>query len=97
MPFDDQVNIEINEDGTGKIRMPRAMLPRIRGGKDGWFEIEKIVKSEDEITGVVQVNFINSPKLRIDRIRGHVSISGKAGDYSGMCQPYDPKSVHRAF
>ncbi|QPI75370.1 hypothetical protein [Sphingobium sp. Cam5-1] len=97
VPFDDQVNIELADDGTGQIRMPRAMLPKIRGGKDGWFEIRDVVKGQDEITGTVQVNVFNSPKLRIDRIRGHVSLSGKSGDYAGICQPFDPATVQRAF
>lgn len=97
VPFDDQVNIELGDDGLGRIRMPRAMLPPIRGGKDGWFEVKDVVKGQDEITGTVQVNVFNSPKMRIDRIRGHISLSGKAGDYAGVCQPYDPTTVQRAF
>lgn len=97
VPFDDQVNIDLEDDGTGRIRMPRAMLPPVRGGKDGWFEIKNVERGENEITGTVQVNVFNSPKMRIDRIRGHISLSGKAGDYAGICQPYDPATVQRAF
>lgn len=96
VPFDDQVNISI--DGhEGRIRMPRAMLPPIRGGENGWFKIKSIAISENEITGSVAVNFMNNPKLRIDRITGAISLSGKAGDYSGRCSPYNPESVQRAF
>ena len=97
VPFDDQVNIEIGEDGTGRVRMPRMMLPGLRGGKDGWFEIKKVEINDDEIKGVVQVNILNSPKLHLDRIQGRVSINGKSGSYSGQCQPYDPNSVKRQF
>lgn len=96
VPFDDQVNVLI-DGNKGKIRMPRAMLPLFRGGENGWFDIKKIVVGENEITGSVAVNIINSPKLRIDRITGAMSISGKAGDYSGRCHPYDPENVQRAF
>lgn len=96
VPFEDQVDIQL--DGTtGKVRMPRAMLPTIRGGKDGWFEIEKVKWSDDEIRGVVQVSFVNSPKLRVDRRTGRVTISGKSGDYAGTCQPYDPAQIERKF
>src|SRR5690606_11449569 len=38
VPFDDQVNLWI-EGEEGRVRMPRAMLPAIRGGEDGWFKI----------------------------------------------------------
>ena len=96
VPFDDQVNLWIEGD-EGRIRMPRAMLPLIRGGEDGWFKIKSIEKGENEITGSVAVNILNNPKLRIDRITGAISISGKAGDYSGRCQRYDPETVERAF
>lgn len=96
VPFDDQVNLWIDGD-TGQIRMPRAMLPAIRGGKDGWFTVKSIKITDSEITGTVAVNPLNSPKLRIDRLTGAISISGKAGDYAGRCQKYDPETVQRAF
>ena len=96
-PFDDQVNIDIGSDGTGRIRMPRAMLPVIRGGKDGWFELGSIKMTDSEITAAAQVNFMNRPRVRLDRITGAISISGKAGDYSGECQAYDPAATPRKF
>lgn len=96
VPFEDQVNLWIESD-EGRIRMPRAMLPTVRGGDNGWFKIKSIKTSDDEITGTVAVNFMNRPKLRIDRITGAISISGKAGDYSGFCSPYNPDTAQRAF
>ncbi|NTZ41510.1 hypothetical protein G7A66_00060 [Altererythrobacter sp. SALINAS58] len=96
VPFDDQVNLWI-EGESGQIRMPRAMLPLIRGGEDGWFKVKSIEIGEDEITGSIAVNPFNNPKLRIDRITGAISISGKAGNYSGQCTKYDPETVERAF
>lgn len=96
VPFDDQVTLELSGD-TGRIRMPRSMLPALRGGKDGWFEVEKVRWLENEITGVVQVSIVNSPKLRVDRLQGMISISGKTGDYSGRCDPFDPATVQRKF
>lgn len=97
VPFDDQVNIELNDDGTGKVRMPRVMLPPLHGGSGGWFALKNIKRTDEEITGTVQVNVINSPKLRLDRMTGRISIAGKAGNYSGECQPYDPATVTRKF
>jgi hypothetical protein len=97
VPFDDQVNIEINDDNTGRIRLPRTMLPPIHGGNEGWFDLESIKKSDSEILASAGVSFINSPKVRIDRMTGLVSISGKAGSFSGECQPYDPATAQRKF
>lgn len=97
VPYDDQVNVEITEDGASRVRMPRMMLPGMHGGKDGWFDVKKVVVGENEITGVVQVNVLNSPKLRIDRLQGRISIAGKSGNYSGECQRYDPAATARRF
>jgi hypothetical protein len=94
--FQDQVNIEI-VDGVGKIRMPRTMLPNLRGGKDGWMEMENLKVGEREITANATMNFINSPKVRIDRMTGMLNISGKSGNFTAQCKPYDPATEQRAF
>jgi hypothetical protein len=73
------------------------MLPAFRGGEDGWFKLGNIEIKENEITASVRVNFINNPKLRIDRYTGAISISGKAGDYAGGCQHFVPEVAERQF
>lgn len=40
--FGDEVALWI-EGGEGRLRMPRAMLPPIRGGENGWFKLKSIV------------------------------------------------------
>ena len=94
--FGDQVALFI-ENGEGRVRMPRAMLPPIRGGEDGWFKLGSVEVNEKEITASVRVNPFNNPKLRIDRYTGAISISGKAGDYSGQCQRFVPEETERQF
>jgi hypothetical protein len=94
--FEDQVNLWI-EGAEGRIRMPRSMLPAIRGGEDGWFKLKSVVVNDREITASVAVNPLNNPKVRVDRITGMISLSGKAGDFAGRCRKYDPNTVERAF
>ncbi|AOR76034.1 hypothetical protein QUC32_17255 [Novosphingobium resinovorum] len=94
--FEDQVNLWI-EGAEGRVRMPRSMLPPIRGGENGWFKLKDIEISDREITASVAVNALNNPKLRVDRYSGMISISGKAGDFTGRCQKYDPATERRAF
>ena len=94
--FGDEVALFI-ENGEGRVRMPRAMLPPIRGGEDGWFKLGSVEVNEKEITASVRVNPFNNPKLRIDRYTGAISISGKAGDYSGQCQRFVPEETERQF
>lgn len=83
--FADQVDIRLFS-GDDRIRMPRTMLPPIRGGKDGWFRLKDVVADTRSVRAKVAVNIINSPKLFIDRVTGTISISGKAGDFSGQCE-----------
>ena len=86
--FEDQVDLRLFE-GDDRIRMPRTMLPPLRGGKDGWFKLKNVVADARTIRASASVNFVNSPKVYIDRVTGNISISGKAGDYSGQCQVID--------
>lgn len=87
--FQDQVDVRLFA-GDDRIRMPRTMLPAIRGGKDGWFKLKNVVADSRTIRGSVAVNVINNPKLHIDRTTGTISISGKAGDYAGQCEVAAP-------
>jgi hypothetical protein len=94
--FEDQLQLWIEGD-AGKARMPRAMLPAIRGGENGWFDVKDIKVTDNEITGTVTVNFMNKPKLVLDRLTGTVSLAGKAGQFNGQCQKFDPSTAKRAF
>jgi hypothetical protein len=86
--FEDQVDIRLF-GGDDRIRMPRTMLPPLHGGSDGWFKLKDVKVDARAIHAEVAVNFLNHPKVYIDRVTGTISISGKAGDYSGECQAID--------
>ena len=90
--FQDQVDLRLFE-GDDRIRMPRSMLPGIRGGKDGWFKLKNVVADTRSIRASAAVNALNNPKVFIDRVTGTISISGKSGDYSGQCQAIDASAV----
>lgn len=83
--FDDQVDVHLFS-GDDRIRLPRTMLPPLHGGADGWFRLKDVVADGRSIHAKAAVNFMNSPKVFIDRVTGTISISGKAGDYSGQCE-----------
>jgi hypothetical protein len=94
--FGDQVSLRMQAT-EGRVRMPRTMLPALHGGDDGWFKLHDIQVKPNEITASVGVNFINNPKLRLDRYSGAISISGKAGDYAGECRRFNPEQMERKF
>ena len=83
--FGDQVDIRLF-GGDDRIRLPRTLLPPLHGGNDGWFKLKNLQVDARSIRGKAAVNFINSPNVSIDRVTGTISISGKAGDYSGQCE-----------
>ena len=83
--FGDQVDVRLF-NGDDRIRMPRTMLPALHSGDGGWFKLKNVVADGRSIRAKAGVNFMNSPNVLIDRVTGTISISGKAGDYSGQCQ-----------
>lgn len=94
--FEDQLQLWIDGE-EGKARVPRTMLPTLHGGEDGWFDLKNIRVADNEITASIAINFMNNPKLVLDRLTGTVSLAGKAGQFNGHCQKFDPDSVRRAF
>jgi hypothetical protein len=91
----DQVDVEIDGD-SGRIRLPRAVLPPIRGGKDGWFDLRNVKQSDRTIEASAGINFMNRPKVHIDRVTGTISINGMNGNYVGQCKRVDP-AAERQF
>ena len=87
--FADQVDLMLFA-GDDRIRMPRTMLPAIRGGAEGWFKLKNVKADARAITAKAAVNFINNPNVHIDRVTGTITISGKAGEYSGVCEAVAP-------
>jgi hypothetical protein len=83
--FDDQVDVRLF-GGDDRIRLPRTILPPVHGGSDGWFKLKNVQVDARSIHASAAINFINSPRVYIDRVSGTISISGKAGDYTGQCQ-----------
>lgn len=86
--FEEQVDIRLF-NGDDRIRMPRTMLPGLRGGSEGWFKLKGVIADARTIRASAAVNMLNNPKVFIDRVTGTISISGKSGDYSGQCQAFD--------
>lgn len=86
--YSDQVDIRLFS-GDDKIRLPRTTLPLFHGGAEGWFRLKKVVADVRAIRAEAVVNFMNHPKIYIDRVTGTISISGKGGNYSGQCEVID--------
>lgn len=92
--FADQVDVRLFS-GDDRIRMPRTMLPPIHGGSDGWFKLKNVKVTERAITASAGINFLNNPKIHIDRLTGTISINGRAGSYTGQCEAVDPNAQRK--
>jgi hypothetical protein len=90
--FSDQVDIQLF-NGNDRIRLPRTTIPTFHGGDGGWFRLKNVVADARSIHAEAQVNFLNHPKVYIDRVTGTISIAGKDGDYSGECQVIDASAA----
>nr|WP_298928596.1 hypothetical protein [uncultured Erythrobacter sp.] len=84
------------EGGIAKLRLPKALLPPLRGGKDGWFKVKKFSVDETTISGKASVNFLNNPEFSINRITGILTVNSKNGSFAGECQAFD-KNAPRKF
>jgi hypothetical protein len=83
--FSDQVDVRLFS-GDDKIRVPRTMLPDFHGGDRGWFKLKVTAADARSVQASTNLGLLNNPKIYIDRVTGIITISGKAGDYSGQCQ-----------
>jgi hypothetical protein len=92
--FREQVDIRLFS-GDDRIRMPRTMLPPIHGGNAGWFKLKNVVADARSIKGKAALSFMNNPNVFIDRVTGTISISGRAGDYTGQCEVIDASAAPR--
>ncbi len=66
----------------------------MHGGKDGWFRLTNVRANGRFIDGVARVNFVNAPKVHVERQSGLISISaGQMGSYFGTCERVDPTAA----
>lgn len=96
--FEGVMRIDINGK-EGSIRVPGPMLPAIRGGNEGVIKLKDINIRETEITARVDYNFLNKPRVIIDRLTGTVSLDDRMtkAQFSGRCEAFDPSKHQRAF
>lgn len=92
--YADQVDLELNGD-RGRIRLPRVVLPVVHGGDGGWFELKDVQATDRTIDASAAINFLNHPKIHIDRLTGSISIAGKSGTYVGSCDAVDPNAQRK--
>lgn len=89
--FDSAVTLQIGGD-DGRIRLPEKLIPPIHSGGDHqhWWQLNDIIVGANEIRASYRLNGLNTPKVRIDRTTGVITIKGTGQDFTGRCDKIDP-------
>jgi hypothetical protein len=75
---------------TGRVQVPRSLLPPIHGGgRDGWWVLNDVSVSDTGVKGHYTLNPFNHPEVQIDRISGSISIDGYGQSFRGTCAAAD--------
>jgi hypothetical protein len=92
--FDSEVQVEI-QNQKGKIHLTGKLIPPIHaGGKDGWWNLDDLKITSDQITGRYRLNGLNKPRVTIDRRSGQIAING-IERFRGTCDAGDWSSRNR--
>ncbi|WP_426167574.1 hypothetical protein [Sandarakinorhabdus sp. DWP1-3-1] len=95
--FDASVTMQLWDNG-GRIRLPKSLVPPLHsGGNDGWWPLDNVVATPDQITASYRLNGLNKPRVVVDRRAGRISITGLSPyGFRGQCDLIDGED-HRRF
>ncbi|MEH1987027.1 hypothetical protein [Nostoc sp.] len=94
--FDSEVQVEIR-NMQGKIHLGGKLIPPINsGGTNGWWNLNDLRVTPEQITGKYRVNGLNHPRVEIDRRSGRIAING-IEDFRGTCDSGDWSSGRTRF
>ena len=90
-----ELKLSVNPAG-GRIMVPFDMFGN--GGETGeWFELNAIMITDQQISATIDSRLFGRPKLWVDRVSGHISISNRKRSFIGMCSQFDIRTQTRAF
>ncbi|MBN8564570.1 MAG: hypothetical protein J0L70_28980 [Leptolyngbya sp. UWPOB_LEPTO1] len=92
--FDSDVQVEVR-DMQGKIHLTGKLIAPINsGGSNGWWKLNDLKITPDQITGKYRMNGLNHPRVTIDRRSGRIEIDG-IERFRGSCESGDWSSRNR--
>ena len=93
----ESLRVRIDANGAGKIKPPSALLPPIRRGKEGWWDLEDLTVTDDTIRGKYSLNVLNHPTVLIHRRTGDIDMKGFGLRFSGACERAPEESSGKKF
>lgn len=88
--FDATVMIQL-WGNDGRIKLPGKLIPPIHSrGEGGWWHLDDVYVTSDEIRGTYRLNGLNKPRLTINRRSGRITINGTSSySFRGNCDSID--------
>jgi hypothetical protein len=94
--FDAEVQVEISGQ-RGRIHLSGKLVAVLHSGdSNNWWNLDDLQVSSDRITGRYALNFLNKPKVDIDRRSGRIHIDGME-HFRGECNEGNWADSHRRF
>lgn len=93
--FESDVQIELYGD-HGRVHLGKSLVPPINaGGSGGWWDLDNLNVTPEQITASYRLNGLNKPHLSVDRRSGRIEIKGLT-NFAGHCDIGDwAKGQHR--
>ncbi|MEH2070415.1 MAG: hypothetical protein V7K47_20025 [Nostoc sp.] len=86
--FDSEVQVEIR-NMQRKIHLAGRLIPPINsGGTDGWWNLNDLLVTPEQISVKYRVNGLNHPRVEIDRRSRRIAING-IEHFRGTCDSGD--------
>ena len=98
-PIDAEIKIHL-ADTAGTVILPRQMLLPLWSKPEVPRPLKDVIYTDDTITAHVPQMLGYRMEFNIDRITGHISVTSRivpAGEFTGICQKYDPATVTKQF
>ncbi|WP_448501156.1 hypothetical protein [Sphingomonas sp.] len=94
--FSSDVQIEIYGD-HGRIHLGPSLIPPIHsGGSNGWWDLDNLIVSPNQIAASYRLNGLNKPKITVDRRTGRIELRAIT-NFSGQCDIGDWSQGKRRF
>lgn len=94
---EERFRVQLDGSGTGRVRPPVTLNPPISRGKGGWWDLEQLTVTDNEIRGRYSLNMLNHPSVVIDRKTGDISVKGMGLRFDGTCEKAPDEPEGRKF
>lgn len=86
--FSSDVQIELYGE-HGRIHLGKSLVPPIHsGGDNGWWDIDNLLVTADQISGTYRLNGMNKPRFTVDRRSGRIDVNALS-KFTGQCDMGD--------